>query len=76
MLNQRSFLFKSSSFNLAILIGFKSHLCSEKQILKHLPVSPIYTPEQSLQGILQIAPHLYDASTESFSGGKIFLIIL
>ena len=46
------FLFKSSSFNLAKLIGFKSSLCSEKRVLKHLPVLPTYTPEQSLQGIL------------------------
>ena len=32
------FLFKSSSFNLAKLIGFKSRLCSDKRVLKHLPV--------------------------------------
>ena len=32
------FVFKSSSFNLAKLIGFKSRLCSDKQVLKHLPV--------------------------------------
>ena len=46
------FLFKSSSFSLAKLIGFKSRLCSDKRVLKHLPVSPTYTFEQSLHGIL------------------------
>ena len=53
MLNQCSFfLCKSSSFNLAKLIGFKSRLCPDKRVLKHLPVSPTYTFEQSLHGIL------------------------
>ena len=33
------FLLKSSSFNLAILIGFQLPLCSEKQVLKYLLVS-------------------------------------
>ena len=35
MFNQCSFLFKSSSFNLTKLISFKSHLCSDKRVLKH-----------------------------------------
>ena len=35
----------SSSFNLDISISFKSHLCSDKQILKHLFYQ--YTLEQS-----------------------------
>ena len=33
------FLFKLSFFNLAKLSGFKSCLCSDKRVLKHLPIS-------------------------------------
>ena len=54
MFNQCSFFFKSSSFKLAILIGFESRLCFDKRVLNHLPVSSIDIPEKSLQGILSI----------------------
>ena len=56
----------------AKFLGFKPRLCSEHLVLKLRLVSPMYVPEQFLQGIWQIAPVRWLKSLKSFVGGKIF----
>ena len=68
------FLFKLSSFNLAKLIGFKSRLCSDKRVLKHLPVSPIYP--NNLHNEFYKLHNAYIFHLQSFILGKIFSIVL
>ena len=76
MFNQCSFLFKSSSFNLAKLIDFKSRLCANKQVLKAPSrFTNIYTRTIFTRNFINCTV-LILASTESFSLGKIFPIVL